>query len=243
MRLLAVLLCLSVFGGSVQAADLAPSYQEVCRAGEHPKWVYGKEGTPTQLKPLFGCDERFGARRDADERFVEKLQESGVEGPGLSWQLVRQGWKWMGLRKVSVALNRFNLAFEADPANGDVYHGIAVVMSATAQPDNIIDYWFDLGVKQVKGQPGRFSDYGRFLVMTGRLDEARPILETALKQEPFNAWAMGNLAQVHLQQDRPAEACPYIAGIAGAKPPPGFPQAQFDQFQTHWQQQGEAAGC
>ncbi|WP_417519252.1 tetratricopeptide repeat protein [Minwuia sp.] len=222
---------------------LAPSYQEVCRAGGHPKWTYGKEGTPVQYQPLFGCDQRFGARRDADERFVEKLQARGLEGTALSWELVRQGWKWIGVRKLPSALNRFNLAFEADPGNGDVYHGIAVVMTQTGQPGNIVDYWYTEAVTRETGQPGRFADYGQFLLQSGRLGEARPMLEKAIALEPFNVWTLMNLATLNFRQDRQTEACAFVTRVLNAAPPPGYPKDRFDRILEGWRDRRTEENC
>lgn len=239
-----LLLALCATASTVGAQTvIAPSYQDVCREGAHPRWTYGKPDTPVQLKPLFGCDHRFGARRDADERYVEQLQKRGLQGAALSWELVRQGWKWVRGRKLPVALNRFNLAFEADPGNGDVYHGIAVIMAETGQPPAVIDYWFALGVQQERGQPGRFADYGRFLNMQGRPAEALPVLQKSLELEPNNAWTMINLASLHFQQQEKAAACGMIDRLAGAQPPPGYPKDRFQKIIEGWQQRGVDEGC
>lgn len=238
-----VLLGWALTGSTATAADLAPSYQEVCRAGEHPKWAYGRAETPVQLQALFGCDKRFGARRDADERYVEQLQGRGLEGVNLSRALVRQGWKWIGARKLPSALNRFNLAFEADPGNGDVYHGIALVMAETGQPSEVVDYWFAQGTAQERGQAGRFADYGRFLNMQGRTTEALSVLKTALIKEPENAWTMINLASLHFQRkDQPA-ACAIIKRLEGAEPPPGYPEDRFAKIIDGWLKRGTDEGC
>ena len=225
------------------AADLAPSYQEVCKAEDIPEWAYGKDGTPVQFRPLFGCDDRFGARRDHDEQFVEKLQARGKKGTALSWELVRLGWKWIGAQKPSSALNRFNLAFEADPRNGDVYHGIAVVMDITAQSPDVVEFWFRRAVAEDAGQPGRFADYGRFLNTQKRYDEALPVLEKALALEPVNAWTMMNLATLHLEQGDLTRACAMIQRIGTAFPPPGYPKERFQALVDQWQARGEKAGC
>jgi tetratricopeptide (TPR) repeat protein len=236
-------LLFSLFGQATDAANLAPSYQEVCKAGEHPKWAYGKAETPIQLQALFGCDKRFGARRDADERYVEQLQKRGLQGAALSWELVRQGWKWVGARKLPSALNRFNLAFEADPGNGDVFHGIAVVMAETGQPSEVVDYWFAQGVAQERGQPGRFADYGRFLNMQGRAVEALPVLQRSLELEPQNAWTMINLASLHFHQKNKPAACAMIGRLAKAQPPPGYPKERFAKVIDGWLKRGADEGC
>jgi len=222
---------------------LAPAYQDICRAQDIPKWAYGSPETPVHLKPLFGCDHRFGARRDADERFVEQLQARGLEGAALSWELVRQGWKWIGARKLPVALNRFNLAFEADPGNGDAFHGIAVVMAETGQSAAVMDFWFDRAVTAERGQPGRFADYGRFLNLQGRPDDALPILEKSLELEPGNAWTMINLASLHFHKDNQAEGCDMIGRLRGAQPPPGYPEEKFRQIIESWLARGDEEGC
>lgn len=228
---------------TVAQTVLAPSYQDVCRAEDIPKWAYGNADTPVQMKPLFGCDHRFGARRDADERYVEQLQARGLEGVALSWELVRQGWKWIGARKLPVALNRFNLAFEADPRNGDVYHGIAVIMVESGQPAGVVDYWFQRGIDEERGQPGRFADYGRYLNMQGRQDEALPVLEKSLELEPGNAWTMINLAALHFQREDQGAACAMIERLKTAAPPPGYPEERFREIIGGWLDRGVEEGC
>lgn len=222
---------------------LAPGYQDICREAGHPKWAYGQAETPVQLQALFGCDQRFGARRDADERYVEQLQKRGLEGTALSWELVRQGWKWVRARKLPQALNRFNLAYEADPGNGDVHHGIAVVMAETGQPPSVVDYWFALGIEQERGQPGRFADYGRFLNIQGRPADALPVLQRSLELEPQNAWTMINLVSLHFQQNDKPAACEMIARLDGTEAPPGYPKDRFTKIIEGWQKRGVDEGC
>lgn len=240
---LALLLMVLATGPAAAQTVIVPSYQDLCREGGHPKWAYGQEGTPVQLKALFGCDQRFGARRDADERYVEQLQARGLEGTALSWELVRQGWKWIAARKLPVALNRFNLAFEADTGNGDAFHGIAVVMAETGQPSAVVDYWFEQAVSAERGQPGRFADYGRFLNMEGRQSEALPVLQKSLELEPENAWTMINLASLHFSRDEKEAACAMIARLEGAQPPPGYPKDRFEKIIDGWLKRGEEEGC
>ncbi|WP_416898449.1 MAG: tetratricopeptide repeat protein [Minwuia sp.] len=228
---------------AAQAVDLPPSYQDVCRAENHPDWAYGKDGTPVQYQPLFGCDGRFGPRRDIDEQFVEKLQATGLEGPALSWELVRHGWDWMRRQSLSHALNRFNLAFEADPANGDVYHGIAVIMNETAQSGRVVDYWFRQAVEKERGQAGRFADYGRFLTMQERDEDALAMLEKSIELEPFNAWTMVNLATVYFRQGDMQRGCAMVERIGTASPPPGYPEERFRAIVDHWLTRGKTEGC
>lgn len=234
---------LMMLAGSAGATTVAPGYQDLCREGGHPKWAYGQADTPVQLQALFGCDRRFGARRDADERYIEQLNKRGLQDAALSWELVRQGWKWVRARKLPVALNRFNLAFEADPENGDVYHGIAVVMAETGQPSAVVDYWFALGVAQERGQPGRFADYGRFLNIQGRQSEALPVLQKALELEPNNALTMINLASLHFARDDTPSGCAMIARLDGVEPPPSFPKDRFAKIIAGWVERGEEEGC
>lgn len=222
---------------------MPPGYEDKCREAGHPDWAWGKDGTPVQLLALFGCDRRFGGRRDADERFVEELRAKGLDDGQVGQRLIRMGWKWLGVGQMQAALNRFNLAFEYAPGNGEVYQGIAIVMANTGQPERVVGYWLRQAAEAPRGGSGRFADYGRFLNMQGEHEAARPWLLKALELEPVNAWAMMNLAHGYFEQDMVAEGCAMVERIAAAEPPPGFDEQKFASLIAGWRDRAEKAGC
>lgn len=222
---------------------MPPGYEDKCREAGHPDWAWGKDGTPVQLLALFGCDRRFGGRRDADERFVEELRAKGLDDGQVGQRLIRMGWKWLGVGQMQAALNRFNLAFEYAPDDGEVYQGIAIVMASTGQPARVADYWFRQAVAAPEGGSGRYADYGQFLTMQGRFDDARPQLKKALELEPGHAWAMMHLAHGYFEQDKVAEGCAMVERITAAEPPPGFDAERFAGLLEQWRDRAEKAGC
>jgi len=238
---------LAVLAGTAvlaQEAAADTSWRATCLAQDHPAFAFGDNRLPVGARPLFGCVERSGAREDADAQFVEKLQQDGAESDKATARaLIGMGWKWIGLRQPDSAINRFNLAWRYAPEDGDVYHGIAVTMSELGQPTEVVDYWFAQAVSKREGRPGRFADYGRYMVAQRRHEEARPVLIRALELEPENAWAMMYLADVHFWLEERPEGCAMILRILKAKPPRGFPQAEFDKLMDHWRNRAAVASC
>ncbi len=234
-------LALLSLGATAEAEER--SWHETCLAQEHPEFAFGDDRLPADARPLFGCAERSGAREDADAQFVEKLQREGDTDLDTARELIRLGWKWIGLRQPGSAINRFNLAWRYAPEDGDVYHGIAVTMAELGQPAEVIDYWFAQAVSKPQGRPGRFADYGRYMVAGRRHAEARPVLIRALELEPENAWAMMYLADVHFWLEERREGCAMILRILDTSPPQGFPQVEFDKLLEHWRNRAAVSKC
>ena len=228
---------------AASAQTAAPTYAEKCEAADHPDWAFGPDDAPIQNRPLFGCGARSGPRQDADAQFVEELKAKGLSDEQLGERLIGMGWKWLSAGQPVAALNRFNLAFEYAPENGEVYQGIAIVLTNAGMPPKVADYWFRQGVAAPEGRSGRFADYGQFLTLQKDYDAARPQLEKALEVEPGHAWAMMNLAHGYFEQDRTEEGCAMVERIAAAEPPAGFEQERFDALVGQWRERAEAAGC
>jgi tetratricopeptide (TPR) repeat protein len=237
----AAMLMAAVSAASAETA--APTYAERCEAASHPDWAFGGEDTPLQYRPLFGCSERSGPRRDADQQFVEELKAKGFSDARLGEELIGMGWKWLGAGQLPAALNRFNLAFEYAPDNGEVYQGIAIVMANAGMPPRVAGYWFRQAVEAPEGRSGRFADYGQFLTMQGDYDAARPQLEKALEKEPGHAWAMMHLAHGYFEQGKVEAGCGMVERIAAAAPPPGGDEAHFRELVGHWRDRAAKAGC
>lgn len=239
---LGLLTCI-LLSATLSAPSRADDLRDLCLSQGHPAFAFGDNRLPDNARPLFGCTARNGARGDADEQFLEKLAEGERDNFAMARALIRLGWKWIGMRQPGSAINRFNLAWRYAPDDGDVYHGIAVTMSELGQPTEAIDYWFAQAVSKTQGRPGRFADYGRYMVANRRHEEARPVLIRALELEPGNAWAMMYLADVHFWLEERAQGCALILRILDASPPQGFPQAEFDKLMDHWRNRAAVASC
>ncbi len=221
----------------------ADALRDLCLSQGHPDHAFGNDRLPESARPLFGCAVRDGARGDADEQFIEGLAANAPDDFSMARAQIRLGWKWVGMRQAASAMNRFNLAWRFAPDDGDVYHGIAVTMSELGQPTEAVDYWFAQAVSKTQGRPGRFADYGRYMVANRRHEEARPVLIRALELEPGNAWAMMYLADVHFWLEEREQGCAMILRILEASPPQGFPQVEFDKLMDHWRNRAAVASC
>lgn len=229
------------FTGAAAAEET--TWREACLAQGHPEFAFGDASLPAEARPLFACAQRSGAREDADQQFLEKLEREGITDLDTARALIRMGWKWIGTRQPGSAISRFNLAWRYAPDDGDVYHGIAVTMAELGQPTEVVDYWFSQAVSRTQGRPGRFADYGRYMVANRRHAEARPVLIRALELEPDNAWAMMYLADVHFWLEERDLGCAMILRILDTAPPQGFPQAEFDKLLEHWRNRAAVAQC
>ncbi|MDF1721826.1 MAG: tetratricopeptide repeat protein [Minwuia sp.] len=242
IRVLGLAFCVAMFA-AVAAPVQADALRDLCLSQGHPEFAFGDARLPESARPLFGCAARTGARGDADEQFIEGLADSAPDNFSRAGALVRLGWKWIGQRQPGSAINRFNLAWRFAPDDGDVYHGIAVTMSELGQPTEVIDYWFAQAVSKTQGRPGRFADYGRYMVANRRHEEARPVLIRALELEPGNAWAMMYLADVHFWLEERKQGCAMILRILESSPPQGFPKVEFDKLMDHWRNRAAVASC
>lgn len=223
-------------------AARADAMFELCVREQFPDAVLGAGQVPQQFRPLNGCVARSPQQIAADDTFIAELRKSGVGEEALAPALARFGWKWLQ-RTPASAINRFSLAAMVDPGFGDAWHGIAIFLANARTPPEVHGYWFRRAAESPRGSPGRFADYGRFLVMQGRFAEAVAPLETALRHEPGHGWAMANLATAHFGTGDTAAGCAMIPRILDVAPPPGFPPQQFQAFRDEWRQRGAQKGC
>ncbi|WP_417519250.1 tetratricopeptide repeat protein [Minwuia sp.] len=218
-------------------------YQTLCGAEKHPEWAFGDDTFEIDLRPLFGCDDRVDFQHARDEEYIEKLVKLGYGGPQLGDLLSEQGWVWLKKHKPDLAMRRFNLAFAHDPWNGDIYHGIALALVESGQPDNVVGYWFGLATAQAKGSAQRFIDHGRFLTISGQFEKALPVLERAHTMQPDHTFTLMNLAHGYFETGRKPEACTTVDKLTVASAPEGYPADRFALVVSRWQERAVATGC
>jgi Flp pilus assembly protein TadD len=143
---------------------------DVARAAEYP---------PNQL-PMYGAADKSSAMVDADRQFLRAASEQGLSPAQASKKSVELGWTYLQRRDLATAIKRFNQGWLADPENGDVYHGFAVVVLERDNDAAGADKFFQQALGKARHSDGLYVDYGRFLAMQGRYADAVPVLRKAV---------------------------------------------------------------
>lgn len=185
-------------------------------------------GCPPNLIPMYEGVKKNAAMIEADEKFKAFNAEMGhtpEEGARIGADL---GWRYF-LRDgdPATAMKRFNQAWLLDPKNGDAYHGMAVMslilsenpaFAACPFTSARADALFQKALQDPNITPGTYADYGRFLVVEGRFEDAIAPLRTALANGPQHSQAMLHLAVALANTDALPEACDWMKKAVEALP-------------------------
>jgi Flp pilus assembly protein TadD len=95
----------------------------------------------------------------------------------------------------------------ADPDNGEVYHGLALVALARRGDTAAADALFARSIALPDTSPVAFANYGRFLINEKRYAEAVDVLERGLERDPDFDMARARLAIALYAEKRIEEAC------------------------------------
>ena len=162
---------------------------------------------PDNEQPFFGFASKTSALITADEQFVARIvQASGSPQLALD-EALKRGWNALASGDMTTASRRFNQAYLIAPEQSRVYHAFAALVQTRFNDTDYAEELFRVALKQPNPRETLRADYGRFLLIAKRPNDARPVLEQAVKDTPKfgNAWS--NLAFARLQTgDRPG-AC------------------------------------
>ena len=132
-------------------------------------------------QPMYGYDAPKSATQQlADEQFIRRAVEiagSREEGARKSIEL---GWKYFNDGDLRTAMNRFNQAYLLDPAQGESYAGMAVIVLLRDRRAEEAENLFRRAVESPVPTPATYMNYGRFLIERERYDEAADQLGAGL---------------------------------------------------------------
>lgn len=130
-------------------------------------------------------------------------------------------------------MKRFNMAWLANPENGDAYHGMAImsdVLHSASQfstcpfSAKLSERLFKMALSKSDVYPTAHVDYGRFLWTHNRFDESIGVLLNIMEKSPKVKNARSNIAFVYFRQNDFERACGWAlaAKSNGDALEPGF---------------------
>jgi predicted Zn-dependent protease len=174
---------------------------------------------PLNQQPFFGFAEKTPQMRAADARFVTSvLQLTGGRAQAFA-ETIARAWKAFFSGNLAKAAQRFNQAYLIDPTQSAVYHGLGLIAAERFRDPAFADELLQIARTRPNPSPMLNADYGRFLLIANRPEEAEPVLEQAVAAAPRSATAWSNLAWARLHNGKTVPACAAARRAAGLAPP------------------------
>ncbi|GIL38263.1 hypothetical protein [Roseiterribacter gracilis] len=148
---------------------------------------------PANQQPMYGGINKTPAMVEADDKFLRAVREQGYSPQQASNKSVELGWTYLRRNDLAAAIQRFNQGWLTDPANGDVYHGFAVVVLERDKDAASADKFFQQALNKPRHSNGVYVDYGRFLALQERYADAVPVLRKAVAIDGITPDAMALL--------------------------------------------------
>jgi Flp pilus assembly protein TadD len=191
---------------------------DVVDVGPGIKMTKRTYAAPVNEQPFYGFANKTPEQRAADESFVAALTAAAGTREKAFEETTKRGWKAISNGRAGEAALRFNQAFLLAPEQSGVYHGFAAVAQMRFKDMAFADELFRIARKQPNPLKSLNADYGRFLLITNRPGDARPVLEQAVVDSPDFGDAWSNLAFARLQTGDRVTACAAADEAAKRKP-------------------------
>jgi thioredoxin-like negative regulator of GroEL len=205
---------------------------------------------PPNEMPMYGGIEKTPAMKEADAQFIAEAIKIGGTRQAAAAQLADRGFAAFMAGDYRGAMRRLNQAWLLDNQQAGAYHGFALVVLSRDNDIAGATAMFTQAVGLPSARPGTFGDFGRFLMMTKRPAEARPILERGRAMDAENADIAALLTLAYLDTGANEQGCTLgqtvvtraprgvreeierrLAGPACAKSPPSAPSQTEPQPQ------------
>jgi tetratricopeptide (TPR) repeat protein len=141
---------------------------------------------------------RYGPALGCLNRWVEVKPE---EAKAYYWR----GWVFEHLEEADLAIKDYQRALELSPDLATARFRLAEIMLDKSDPPAALAYLEPL-MKQSPERPDVMAFVGRCRYMQGETDEARRLMETAVKKRPDDGPLLVVLAKLELSEDKPIEA-------------------------------------
>jgi Flp pilus assembly protein TadD len=160
---------------------------------------------PVNEQPFYGFVAKTPAMIEADEKFVLEASKIGKE-KAVAASLLR-GEEALSRSDYPTAARRLNQAFLLEQGDSRLYHGFALIALYRFRDLAYAEELFVLARKLPNPAPSLRGDYGRLLMLAKRPGEARPFLESAVKETPNAPAVWTDLAFARLFTGDRAGAC------------------------------------
>jgi Flp pilus assembly protein TadD len=171
---------------------------------------------PVNEAPFFNFAELTPSQRAANESFVREFLQRIPDRSEAAQTASDAGWQALFTRgDYATAARRFNQAYLLSPNESMVYHGFAAVAASRFHDFEFADELFRIAARMNSPSKALRADHGRVLLMAGRPHEAKPLLESAVRDDPDWAVPKSNLAWALLQTGDVAAACRLAAEVSG----------------------------
>jgi Flp pilus assembly protein TadD len=160
---------------------------------------------PVNEQPFYGFAAKTPAMIEADETFVIEATKIGKD-KAFAASLLR-GEEALSKNDLATAARRFNQAFLLEKGESRLYHGFALVALYRFRDLAYAEELFTIARRLPNPAPSLRADTGRLLMLAKRPGEARPFLESAVKDTPNAPAVWADLAFARLFTGDRAGAC------------------------------------
>ena len=165
-----------------------------------------------RLQPLFGGLTPAQAEQVLGAPFITSLTNSFASRAEASRFFSTKGYEYLSESQTDTAAYRFNLAWVLDPNNADAYHGLGIVASNAATPDQSIEL-LTKGLTLTPANSALLSDLGATYLIRYQqtkkkkdLTTGTELLEKATTQDAANAAGWQQLARAYYYQEKYPQA-------------------------------------
>ncbi|MEC4719813.1 tetratricopeptide repeat protein [Noviherbaspirillum sp. CPCC 100848] len=161
---------------------------------------------PAHLMPMFGGQSQRTSSKNqkALVAFYEKRGFTRKEG---ARELVVMGWNALEKKDYANAISQLNQAWLLDPENADVYYGFARIVEKRDKDMKSAEVLYRQAITKEDVAPETYVDYGRILLVQGRVDDSLEVSYKALDISPKVRDARINIAQAHYRKSDFFKAC------------------------------------
>jgi Flp pilus assembly protein TadD len=160
---------------------------------------------PVNEQPFYGFAAKTPAMIEADEKFALEANKIGKD-KAFAASLLR-GEEALSKNDLATAARRFNQAFLLEKSESRVYHGFALVALYRFRDLAYAEELFTIARRLPNPAPSLRGDTGRLLMLAKRPGEARPFLESGVKDTPNAPAVWADLAFARLFTGDRAGAC------------------------------------
>jgi hypothetical protein len=170
---------------------------------------------PDNEAPFFNFADKDFHRKAIDAAFVADVLNAIPDRSAAADAVAQSGWRALADGDAAAAARRFNQAMLLDPRRSPIYHGFAMVAARRFLDHDYADELFRLAAGLEGPLPTLAGDHGRLLVIAGRPQAAKPLLDKAVAHTIGWAEQRAHLAWAAMASGNPARACQIAAQIAG----------------------------
>ena len=171
---------------------------------------------PVNEAPFFNFAEKNPAQKAADEKLIADVLGAGLDRAKAASAAIAAGSRaFLEQRDLSTAAKRFNQAYLLDPEQSGIYHGFAMIVADRFKDYDYSDELFGLAARMKSPALSLRADQGRMLLMAGRPQAAKAVLQLAVADTPEWAIPRMNLVWATLLTGQRDEACRLKSEVRG----------------------------